>query len=375
MMDHNSERAFFGLVCLALILGGFLSARRVVRAYGPAEHHDTGTHAQANYVAYVNAHPDTAVGATAVSQGENWNQVDYYLEHEDTLLSLNHFWDPYTGHGLPRDPLPGYFESAEARAEECWTDALTQYAAHDYSHAYENLGRVAHCVSDMGVPAHTNLDGHPGGDWYEGTYIPSEDHKVHSSDILPGASVFAIMDHLARISSDFDSDDVDGVMDNGTRRANGFTDEEGAGIAQECYPAAEQAVGGLFKLFYDTVKPTVELLRPSEGEVHSGLIGVPLEAMAKSFRREFTDPDFISFVLFAYATADDPRWELDYDLAGTEGDMSPESTYRCTWNNAIDDDKVWLRILAVDDGACESLPAQVWIRIDSTRPTATNAQP
>jgi ABC-type Fe3+-citrate transport system substrate-binding protein len=44
------------------------------------------------------------------------------------------------------------------------------------------------------------------------------------------------------------------------------------------------------------------------------------------------------------------------------------------WNNQINDSMVWLRIEAVDNGDCESVSVERWIRIDSTNPTITNTR-
>ncbi len=145
-------------------------------------------------------------------------------------------------------------------------------------------------------------------------------------------------------------------------------------IAGVCYAGAEEAVAAVFRLFYETVKPTVELLRPSEGEVHSGLIGVPFEAKAKSYGRQFTDQFFVFYVRFQYSDAEIPteaEWVLVWDAVG----FDEESKYTDMWHNDEDRDPVWVRARAVDIGQCESLPMKARIKIDSTRPTVTNKHP
>jgi hypothetical protein len=66
---------------------------------------------------------------------------------------------------------------------------------------------------------------------------------------------------------------VDGEVDQGARRTGGFIASEGVAIAQACYPAATLGVGGLFKMFYDTIRPGGSLWYPQGGWC-SGLKGI-----------------------------------------------------------------------------------------------------
>ena len=352
----------------------FLAASGIIFAYQDAEHQDIGIHARNNYVAYVQAHPDTTVGATALTA--NWNDVAWGLLHEDDAPNwLQHFWNPITGLGLSRWPRRGNYPSANTRARNYWNsnDLFPAYRDGNYQLAYRTLGRVTHLTMDMGVPAHVNLDEHPISDHYESTYIAVESHRVHATVISTVNSFHGIMDTLARASLNFDSDDVNGVVDRGTRRAGGFTDAECAVIARVCYPGAEQAAGGVFRLFYDTAKPTVLLLRPAQAEIHSGLVGVPFEAKAYSYGRQFSSR-FIRQVNFAYAETDNPATK-DWTNAGTSKTPDAASKYTFQWQNTIDDDKVWVRATAIDRGDCESLSKKTWIKIDSTQPTVSNTKP
>lgn len=343
-------------------------------AYENAEHQDIGVHARDNYVVYVRAHPDTSVGANALTI--HWNDVAWGLLHEDDFPNYReHFWDPITGLGLPNWPFPN-FSSAATRAQNYWNSSefLPAYSNGNYQLAYRTLGRIAHLAMDMGVPAHVNLDAHVITEFYEKTYITNAANRVHATAVSTNSDVQAIMRVIALASRNFDSDDVDGLADRGARRAGGFTNAEGAGIAQVCYPGAEAAAGGIFKLFYDTVHPVVQLIRPAQAEVHSGLIGVPFEAKAHSYGKQFSDGDFIRQVNFDYAEADTPATN-DWVNAGNDATLDGSSKYTFTWMNGLNDDKVWVRSVAIDGGDCESLPAKVWIKIDSTRPTVTNTRP
>ena len=122
------------------------------------------------------------------------------------------------------------------------------------------------------------------------------------------------------------------------------------------------------------MKPTVQLLRPGEAEIHSGLVGIPFEANAHSYQKQFTDADFILQVDFEYAEVDVPATS-DWTTAGTDTTPDGSSKYTLIWHNDIDDDNVWVRVRAKDKGDCESLGAKTWIMVDSTRPTVTNNHP
>jgi hypothetical protein len=65
------------------------------------------------------------------------------------------------------------------------------------------------------------------------------------------------------------------------------------------------------------------------------------------------------------------------ELGMASPELTPDeaSKYRLWWYGAIDDDKVWVRAIAVDGGGCESLTGKAWIRMDSTRPSVDNIRP
>ena len=93
---------------------------------------------------------------------------------------MNHFWDPDTGSGLRLGSLN--YSSAYDMAEELWNESLEFYAQGDEEMAYYTLGRVAHLLADVSVPAHVHLDFHPPWDKdnyeeYISTYY--EEYKYH----------------------------------------------------------------------------------------------------------------------------------------------------------------------------------------------------
>lgn len=353
-------------------------------AYEDAEHTDIATQARENYIDYVHGHTSTSVGLNAIgvhSPSFLWGAVQE--DYEGNVPYREHFYDPMTGFGLERPLGAGHFKDAVTRANEYWrNEVLPSYRDGHYGNAYRYLGRVAHLVSDMGVPAHVNLDYHGGPnsggyDYYEHTYING--HHIPTTTIASGASVTAIMVAIAMPSRGFDSgsavngEGVNGITDAGVRGANGFTDPECVQISSVCYPNAQAGVGGLLKLFYDTVKPTVSLTKPANGQLCSGIKGVSLAAKAHSYDKQFIDVDFIAKVSYQFELM--PHVEDHWDNAAEAESLGATGEYEAIWSNGINSNQVLIRAQAVDQGACESLPEAVMISIDSKRPEVKNTKP
>jgi len=365
--------------CVLSVLGGALA-----HGYKGPEHTDIGNVARDNYKAYVAANPSTSVGSAAITS--NWTDIAWGLVNEDNPPNYTncvwHFWDPDGG---DNQGIWG-FDSAYTRATGLWNEAIAQYKTGSYQAAYRNLGAVAHLVGDMGVPAHVNLDDHSDEDapeWYEGVYIAQGMYS--SAKLRSGTSLRDIMVTVAEISDDFDSGPVDGTwgvdgeVDKGNRRKDGFVTAEGVPIGQSCYPAAIEGTAGLFKLWYDTIQPRGSLHSPLQEEVHSGLKGVPLKAMFRSYGYNGQEADQIAKVDFYYATKDDPTWPGDFTACGSAASRDTKWYFAVDWRNTLNDDKVWVNCVATDNGGCESLTSAAstleWFSIDSTRPVVKNAKP
>ena len=367
IMSNRSNTVLF--ILLLLSLSSRLYGHKV------AEHADITEKAIANYKTWVAEDEDNRVGSDAITRFSG--SIISGSKDEDSVGIApwyEHYFDPDTYGGLI-DPITGLpHASAYDRAtdEDHWPAVFDYYEDGDYEMAYWTLGRVIHLVEDMGVPAHVLLDPHwPDLDWYEATYIP--DHHLEHTDTSNLDTIVDLgflMHQLAEISDDFDSDDRDGEdEESGVDRSDGFSDTEGAIIANACYPMAIEAAGSVIRSFYDCIKPTVEFQHPSEGEIHSGIIGIPFEAQAKTYNKSFSQPWYIQKIKFYYSEMDTPTL-ADWTLSGSAEEYDGDHVFKHNWNNDIDDDKVWVRAIAVDDGDCESVVSdKYWIKIDSTRPT------
>jgi len=356
----------FLLFCLSFGLYG----------YGTSEHADITEKAISNYQTWVAGDPDNRVGSNALDSYSTWI-VSGSIEEDTHCLDTpfpwrQHYYDPVTGNGLF---FIIRYASAYDRAidENHWPAAFDYYEDGDYQMAYWTLGRVMHLVEDCGVPAHVQLDRHFYHEWYEKEYIPS--HRLTETDISNLDAIYTldgIMFNLATIADQFDSDGDNSIVKGTTTKVNaddGWTEAEGYTIASECYTGAIKSAGEVLRLWFYIVQPTIQFQKPLEGSIHSGIIGVPFEGQAKTYNKDFSEPWRIQKIEFYYSEIDNPTVG-DWTLAGIADEYDEEQIFKHTWNSGIDDDKFWVRAIAIDDGDCESVVSEkYWIKIDSTRPT------
>jgi hypothetical protein len=166
-----------------------------------------------------------------------------------------HFWQPDAGPngGLLTSvgSIPVNLESQNAyqRAESLYQSAVEAYDE-DPSRSYYLMGRVAHLLADMSTPAHVHLDPHisdsdsSGDDSYEEytawqylSGVSPEKQKANFEAVFPRADLlptpyesladggypeepllYRLFYSMAEMSNNYDSDDVDGKTDKGTRR-------------------------------------------------------------------------------------------------------------------------------------------------------------
>jgi len=156
-----------------------------------------------------------------------------------SVRSLAHFWDPDGAYdhglieadGLTEEILDfltsNNIGSALETAQMRFDLAIVYYNAGDKALAYYYLGRTAHLLMDMSVPAHSLLDPH-GGDWITGDdeyeeYTADHYREITSADSIVGdiqpyggapagytQGLCNLFYTLAEKSNDFDSDDRDG---------------------------------------------------------------------------------------------------------------------------------------------------------------------
>jgi hypothetical protein len=200
-------------------------------------------------------------------------------------------------------------------SEAYWKKAVDYYlglngVTQNTGRAYYYLGRVAHLLVDLSIPAHAHCDPHSPiwpdsyeskvgkADWYPqykhdqipvfdsngvvtgstpwsynagdwpyksfayvrnqipGTnWAPSEPNsQIAESEWNAQSDLFHLFWCTAEITDNFDSEDANGEVDAGARRAAGFTDYELREMAGELMPQAMISVAELYKLFQETVE-------------------------------------------------------------------------------------------------------------------------
>ncbi|MFC1552610.1 FlgD immunoglobulin-like domain containing protein [Candidatus Latescibacterota bacterium] len=200
------------------------------------------------------------------------------------------------------------YMSAPQKALRYFHEAIIFYNNNEKSNAYYLLGKIAHLLTDMSVPAHVLCDMHPGdlkgkiiellssyndygpGDNYE-IYIgegekfeswPKSGLTAWDWNTMPMPSEYAKYDQLrnneswdqyesglfklflklAEMTDEYDSDEFMGEKNPGSM--NGYNNQEGSSwgkevvtdenckiIADDLMPASMEAVAGLYQLFWD----------------------------------------------------------------------------------------------------------------------------
>ncbi len=187
-----------------------------------------------------------------------------------------HFWDEDAG------PNAGLYlnkqwDSGYQRSQKLWDKkVIPYYNAGKKKEAYYWLGRVAHMLGDLGVPAHAHLDMHIFVDTYEmfmgdRTLNTAGNYRQWSASgaPAPGTTLFEIFQGMADLTDDFESNDRDGehpTHKEGHKRKC-ETQKTRIGHLWGCYdvskkeavrhgnvlmPAAMQHIAGLYRLFWQS---------------------------------------------------------------------------------------------------------------------------
>ncbi len=244
-----------------------------------------GTHEINNYLHIEPDNTDYFIKSTTgddIYEGEREEDeydpiADRHVWDEGGLtIFYSHFWDCDNPDLLSSgfDPLLGEpYPSALHDALYYWNQFVLPYylglngLSVDKGKAYYYLGRIAHLLQDMSVPAHVHLLPHPGGDPYE-DYINSN-YSLFSAN---GEPVFFnnienLFYNLAQRTQYFPSpsgsnlySDVEGNTINA--EATWFdgwptvdvplNNEELSLMANKLMPLAYQYTAGLYKLFWNT---------------------------------------------------------------------------------------------------------------------------
>ena len=189
-------------------------------------------------------------------------------DEDDGTNWLEHFWDEDAGPsagGLDLFGLPPY-DNAYQRAGDYWATSKSAYMANNKAEAYYQLGKIAHLLMDMSVPAHVLNDQHMTGDRYEvymaewdDDYSSRFNYHLWTSNglvLIQGSSLLELFENLADTADNYESDDYDGEDPNHYEGHNGagFYDTSYA----ECYnhgtilmPKAIQYVAGLYQRFWN----------------------------------------------------------------------------------------------------------------------------
>jgi len=367
----QEKRAFRGQQCLLRVAGAIVcAAGQAAMGFGNGPHGDVAGRSINNYLVWVNQDNDGRVGEIVSAYSA---QIVAGSQQEDGGgRQLNHFWDPDTGEGLTFLGITGI--PALDYAQGFYEDALSAYEKEQYSEgfdtgAYHYLGRVIHLIGDMSVPAHVLLDEHVSGDTYEAYMQNAANYQGIPATGIETGDLEHLMRYVAETADDYNSDDMLGEIPGLVPLP--LDDTERGMIAGATYPLAIRAAAGVLRNFYEDVQPVAEIDIPAQGALTSGLVsgenhGVHFEVFAHSYNGTFhidaVDLDY-SEEVFTYG------WSDITDLAG----LSDSATYLYDWENSLNGEMIWLKIQGEDTGGCRSVVHTRSIRIDSTRPTISNA--
>lgn len=174
----------------------------------------------------------------------------------------NHFWDPDGGQdeGLYYSVQ---WSSSYRRAQNLWDTKVIPLYATNKAESYYWLGRVAHLMTDMGVPAHVNslsnsygdLDIHPVSDSYESYMGDNYNNWVASGSATSNLNLYDLFYDMAETTDNFDSDDANGELDAGSRNSCflgwcTISDSNCQTIGNTLMPESMKHVAGLYRLFW-----------------------------------------------------------------------------------------------------------------------------
>ncbi len=378
--DRNNLKK--GFISAVLFMGWVLLAQSA-HGYGVDQHLSIGSDALSLYDS--NAPTQHWAGADGVRIC--WNHFAYMLHHEDDAPNwLQHFWNPDGG---DNDGL-WLNDSAYTRASNFLSNyRYMHYAQGDQAYVYRTLGRIAHLVSDMGVPAHVHNDPHPGAnvgdpDWNEQYYIKNyPPPSPELNDVYNGSTLRNIMYVLAEATDDYSTEDCDGDV---YSRADLFNldlqlmywqsaGKAGTGplIAGVGYEGAGGHVVGIINHFFSTVRPSI--IDADGNKSVSGLSDEILEVDATTYGEQLCQTGVLWFSVAP--TAPDPWDDSAWSRLATTNSVYPSGELAFLLQGGVElarfDMRIWLRGRVWDSNWSDSEPVLLgWLDVDSTKPKISN---
>lgn len=215
----------------------------------------------------------------SVAEGAHDEDMPYDNPFHEAVSEARHFWDwrggPYKGlkkydsavnrankyltggFGLDGEYDPRWSEGVGRKKGRRGEGALYLYANGDKKKAFWYLGHAAHLLMDMSVPAHVHVWAHvfpkDSYEWYIRGHHPqwagSASGAVESFDGL-----YPLFLETAKTAQGFDcgwkEGGKSGSVDQGRRRAGGFTEEELRQEADVLMPLAIRRTAALYRYFY-----------------------------------------------------------------------------------------------------------------------------
>jgi len=240
----------------------------------------------------------------------------------------NHFWDPDGGPDAGLNVFGRQWQSAYRRAQHLWDEKVTPlYQSGQLDQAYYWLGRIAHLLVDLSVPAHVHLDTHPVVESYEsymGEY--NDDVSNHynfaqwtaSGLASPASNLFSLFQDIAEKADEFDSNDASGESP-GHKEGHNDAWETQNGVYgwydtsyAECrihgntlMPEAIRHVAGLYKLFWQSTHVSNKV--DFDGDSHTDIL-VQNQTTGSIYiwymnGTTFKNEQYLS-------TVADPRWKI-----------------------------------------------------------------
>jgi len=247
----------------------------------------------------------------------------------------NHFWDPDGGADEGLYYLGKQWHSAYRRAQYLWDDKVIPYYNSGLkTNAYYWLGRIAHLLTDMSVPAHVNslssaygdLDIHPILDSYESYIGNNFSNWSASGSPTSKSSLYNLFLDMAEISDNFDSDDADGEVDNGGRNSCvlGWCTIDDANcniIGNVLMPGAMRHVAGLYQLFWNATHPDLTASATVGSNYTSGQTGVQIPVTVYRSGANLTEGIYVHAKLYWSSNS---TWDTSDTVLWSSNDSIPD---------------------------------------------------